>query len=259
MQQRHPIYSYWHRNPGSQGTNAGVPGGDRKIEYTRALINTYLASEVWPLIDISSGIVIKASVNVARNGVETGWDLQNTAGPVTGTLAPYNDGTSDYGDLYSASLASLWNGDEGSVFGWFKADGAIWTDGVARVLAILLVDTNNFMIISRTTTNNQLDFRWVAGGSMQQVLTTFSSSDWFSVGMSRSKSGNEMKTFINGAQVGTTQAGAVAWVGSLSATGCYLMSRDTLTRRWKGWAAYFAIKCGAIWTPSDFASMHAAT
>ena len=226
----------------------GASGSTGVLTYANTLINTYGASEVWPLVDISSGTTINAFVNTARNGTLTGWDLQNTAGPVTGTLAPLSD-TTDSGDIQTASHTSLFDGDTGSLFIWAKATD--WTAG-ARVLFWMSVDGSTYVLLFRNGSN--LVFHHRVGGTLK-VITVASGdpTDWFSVGMSWDTSGGgELKAYQDGVQVGTTQTGLGTWSGSLAVTRIGTDGSNV----WAGHMAYPCARYGNIWTAANMSGMH---
>lgn len=234
--------------------------------YATILQEDYGADEVWPLVDIASGTTIHAHVNGNRDGTIGGigasphWDLQNAAGPVSGTLAPYSDGANDYGDMYSSNgndgLADIFDGNEGSFFIFYKPDAAALTDGLAHTVLRFVQSGANYFRIRKTATDNQFEFRRVANGVSKQVFPGHSSSEWASMGMSWSVSGDEQRAFINGSQVGATLTGLDTFGGVLSSNETLIgAATKTPSEVWLGHLAYFAIKIGGIWTPTQFQGM----
>lgn len=214
------------------------------------------ASEAFPLVDIASGTTILAYVNSARNGALTGWDLQNTAGPVSGTLAPYSDGTNDYGNVLTSGggvgLADIFNGNLGSVFMWGKSG---W-NGISSYLLVLHVNNNN-RLIALHNASNVLQFRHTGGGtSKTETHDPGAPSGWFSWGASWDTSGaGEMKTYYNGAQIGGTQTGLGVFSGTLTLALIGALS-TTPTNVWDGHLAYYFFRFGAKWSAADFADLH---
>lgn len=136
------------------------------------------------------------------------------------TAASY-DGTTSFDNIYSAALNADFNNQEGTVAAWAKMSAAgVWTDGTQRSVVRLGADNNNFVIIDRSTTNNELRFRYTAGGTAIAVATTAfgGSLAWLSLACTWSKSGDAFKAYVNGLQVGTTQTGLGVWAGALGAT-----------------------------------------
>jgi hypothetical protein len=242
-----------------------LPVGGPARTYAQILVEDFGASEVWPLVNIASGTTIPAFVNSARNGVLSGWALQNTPGPVPGTLAPFSDGTNDFGNIYSTGggvgFADIFNGNIGAAFMWLKAAGAgVWSDGLARRGINWTVNTSNRILIQKPGTANTIQAFHFGGGVNKNVAHTISTTDWFSVGLSwNTGGGGELKVFVDGAQVGTTQTGLGAFTGTLGSTSTLIGSQEVAPSLvWHGWLGYAASRNGSIWTPTNFADMHAA-
>jgi hypothetical protein len=233
-----------------------------KTPYSSILINTYGASEVWPLVDIASGTIITAKANAARNGALAGWDLRNAAGPVTGTLAPYFDGAdgSDYGDLDTVSHRSVFNGGIGSVvISGRVSNAADWSDGATRHLFVYKVDNSNWIYAIKHGTLG-MRFVFVIGGVTKVVTIGVLDTSWFQVGASwkDSANGNEAKVFANGSQSGATQTGFGAWAGTPTILSLASGTDNSSQNVWKGWLANHAVKFGSIWSPTDYANMYTA-
>lgn len=235
-----------------------MPGVISSVPYSSILINTYGASEVWPLVDIASGTTITAKVNTARNGTLAGWDLQNAAGPVPGTLAPFSDGTTtDSGNIFTTSLAGIFNGNVGSVFAWYRvANAGVWTDSTNRLGFVAQVNSTNLVRLLRDVASNTLRLERRGGGTVAVTDTSIGGSTaWFSLGLSWDTGGSaELKAFINGSQVGSTATGIGTFTGTI--VSAVIGASTTLTANWHGWLAYTAVRFGSIWTPTQFANMH---
>lgn len=243
-----------------RGLMGGGGGSCPDFDYEDVLINTYGADEVWPLVDIASGTTITAAVASARNGTLSGWDLKNAAGPFPCTFAPYSNDNADYGDIYSASLSGIFNGDVGSLFCWLKL--STWTDGLTQYILLLQVDANNYFYVRKSSTNNRITISRTGSGSALNVnVNSLSYTDWFSLGLSWDVNAGvdgEMKVFVQGAQSGSTSTGLGAFVGSLSSALTLVGSANKAALPLKGWIAYPAVNFGSAWTPTQFAEMHAA-
>lgn len=231
-------------------------GGSRS--YATILRDDYGADEVWPLVDITSGTTIPAFVNSNRDGVLSGWDLQNTAGPVLGTFAPYSDGITDYGNIATSSLSTAWTPKIGSVFVWAKvADATVWTDNTFRMIVSLYSVPSQRIEIYKANTPNVVE-AIVAISSTTTTAIPTTTTDWFSIGASWQdvSTGNLARVYFNGVQVGGDISGFGAGIGTLQ-TSATIGARST-TLSWKGWLSYTSLNLGGVWTPSDFAAMHAA-
>lgn len=183
----------------------------------------------WPMSELSGSVATDYSGR-GNHGAYTGVTL-GQPGIGDGRTCPLFDGTNDFNNIYSAALASDFNASEGSLWGWMKVGAAgVWTDGTIDSLATLVVDGNNRIEIFKTATNNQLQFRYRAGGTSKDVTSTAlnGSIAFFHIAITWSVAADQMKAYINGAQVGTTQTGLGTWAGSLAAASTLLGAGGTL-------------------------------
>jgi hypothetical protein len=213
------------------------------VDFADTLVNVYGASEVWKLTDIVSGTTIPAHVDPARNGVLTGWDLQNTASPVVGDagLAPYSDGTNDYGNIQSANLASLFNGAIGSLSIFGKVvNAAVWTNGVnGRLLNLEVNGNNRVSLLKAASPNNRLTWAYIAGGTVRSaVFDSGATTDWFNFTFTWNKfSADRVRAYFNGVQQGADVTGLGTWAGAL-ATSLIGAFTTTPTQVFNGWSCY---------------------
>jgi hypothetical protein len=223
------------------------------------------ATEIWPLLDMVSGTTIPAYINSARNGVESGWDLQNAASPIYGDTrsAPYSDGGTDFGNIFTSSLSSVYNGSIGSMLIFAKVDAAAWTDGTQRcIMRFLSAGTApiTFTGLYKSATNNSLMFQYTTNGGGSTFTSAVSLSTWFCVGMSwkDASNGAEFRGFLNGAQIGSTVTVTTsnAKVGLSTTNTCIGAANTAGAQSHKGHLAMAAVKYGSVWTPSDFAEFY---
>jgi len=219
--------------------------------YAEILADDYGVSEVWPLVDIASGTAINAFVDTDRNGILTGWDLQNAAGPVAGTLAPYSDGVNDFGNVLSTALISAFNG---SVFSGILFTQALnWA--VSGTMLKLQVDGNNYIVISNIATNRLL-LRYVAGGNIKQYLQINDSNLWRMYSWSVDSGADSCEFFVNGLSVASFSG-----LGAFSSSDLTLaiVGAETLgpSAIFNGNMAYLGLKFGAALTPTEHAGIWA--
>jgi hypothetical protein len=230
--------------------------------YAQILVDDYGAAEVWPLVNIASGTTITAYVNAARNGTLTGWGLQNAAGPVPGTLAPYTDGVGDLGDVLTSGggvgLVDIFNGATGAVFGWVKKPA--W-DATSRTMFYVRNAPNTSAIFIRElNATGFMRFEYVAGGTGETIQQSgLSTTDWFSWALTwdiSAGASGEVKAHINGSQIGSTATTLGTWAGPI--TSAYIGAVAAGTFLHLGHMAYYAIKAGSVWSGAEIAAMHAA-
>src|SRR5690606_8143655 len=133
----------------------------------------------WQLNELEGSVALDSSEN-ERHGVYTGVALDSAdgAGVTMGRAGLWD--TTDFCNIYSASLASAFNPSEGTAAIWFKVSAAgVWTDATFRRLFHLRVDVGNVVRIERATTNNRLTVAYVAGGTSKQGnIEGQSATDW---------------------------------------------------------------------------------
>jgi hypothetical protein len=131
------------------------------------------------------------------------------------------DGALDAINIYDATFASNFSFNEGFLLVWLKvASAGVWTDGASRTILSIRRDGNNRILISKTATNNTVNFLRVANGTSQSFNAAgFTETGWLAIALSYSVLGNALMGFKNGSQVGTTQTGLVNAAGTgLSST-----------------------------------------
>jgi hypothetical protein len=107
----------------------------------------------------------------------------------------------------------------GTIEFWFRAESDFWEDGLSNVLFNTRVDTNNRIRINNPTSDD-LKLNHRAGGTpsvgIQSDISDGWSTEWHHIVLTWSVSTDELKVFIDGAQLGTTQTGLGTWAGTLT-------------------------------------------
>ena len=224
--------------------------------YRRVLATRPIA--YWPQWEGAGAVAYDLSGN-ARNGAYTGVDL-GQVGIGDGRVCPWYDGANDYNNVYSAGLAGAFNGAEGSVMVWARVNAAaVWTDGAIRRALHLQADGTNRIYLARSSTNNQFDLVYIAGGTTKQVnMAGLSTVGWMCLALTWNLAAGvngEMKAYAQGAQVGTTQTALGTWAGALAATLCCIGATSTTpTNVWQGWVAHACIWDRAL-APAEVLSL----
>lgn len=244
------------RSPGM-----GVERAGGTLPYYMKLKNTQPTSLIQYLRAIeTAGATAVDSSPEANNGAYsgTGLVLANALGPhADGNNAPYFDGANSRINLDSVPFRSDFNGQELTISAWVKVSAAgDWTDSAYRSVCILLVDANNYLQITKNNTNNALRFFYKAGGTSKDVTGAYGGqTTWIHVCMTVSRTAGEMKAYVNGVQVGTTQAIATNWAGALPGTRSNIGCNTGVTNEvWKGWIADVAIWKTAL-TPTEVGTL----
>ena len=177
------------------------------------------AIAIWPINEISGtaigDITGKGHPAVAKNLVLGSAGFDGRCGYIDGTAVI---------NLYSAKLAADFSNSSGTFTILFRAaDAAVWVDGVGRTLAVLYLDTNNYVWITKSTSNNAISMDYKANG----VLTPFVASkvhgvDWFRLTMTWDN--GTVAAYVNGMLMGPKVSGLSPLVGALNASYCSIGS-----------------------------------
>lgn len=215
----------------------------RRGGYSNKVLSTQRSALLayWPLSEASGTTITDLSGN-GRNGTYTGVDLGQT-GIGDGRTAPYFDGVNDYGNVYSAALASGFNKDEGTAALWVKVNSAgIWSDGADHMALAITNDAVDSYLWIKKTAPATLSFTYRGGATIKTVTVGSQSSvGWLHLAMTWSKAADQMKVYINGVQGGSTQTGLGTWTGVLNSSRCVIGARLTTGDVWNGTIAHTAI------------------
>lgn len=172
----------------------------------------------WPMAETSGTTIVDESGN-GRNGTYSNVTL-GAAGMGDGRTAVSFNGTTSVGNVYSASLAAAFNGQEGSFSQWCRVSGAgVWTDGLIRRSLYFLSDSSNRVGMLKPVANNEIDCLYVAGGTAEGAgKTSFSPTGWFHLGLTWSKTADQMIFYVNGVAITPVSTGLGTFAGALSTT-----------------------------------------
>jgi len=224
-----------------------------KPDLKEVILNTRPADLIgyWPL-DEQRNNRAHDYAGQRRNGTHVGVDLAKP-GVGDGRTAPYYDGATDYTNIYSASLAAAFNGNEGTLGIFARVAGAgVWTDGTQRSLATLRVDANNQIYVFRSPTNNRIDLRRVGGGTAKVVsLSGLRAVGWMLYTLTWSVRVDAVRAYLNGQQRESTLTSIGTWVGALNSTLTNVGAFDTTpTFVWFGYLAHGFVYRSAL-SPSE--------
>lgn len=228
--------------------------------YAEQLVDDYGASEVWPLVDIASGTTITAHMSSDRDGTLSGFDLQNDAGPagVSDSLLPYLDGN-DYGDIFTSSLASLFDSSAGGVFVIGKVPSAAWTDGAQRRIIQFSGSSGNEIFVYKNTTSNQLVVWYRTQSALEisaaNLTIDTSTTDYWSLALTWDVSNDESIVYWNGEQIHVAGA-STAFAGAITAA--YIGASSTSPGTpWIGNVGWPTLWAGTVPAKKTIADMHA--
>jgi len=215
-----------------------------KTPYYQKVLRTqrdYLLA-YWMQAEPSGSVALDTSGN-SRTGAYTGVDL-GQAGIGDGKTCPWFDGVNDYNNVYSTSLRDAFNGAEGSVACWAKVNSAaVWTDGVERFIVRFRTDGASNVLIEKNAINNQIQWEYRAADTVQsRVSTVYNLNTWLHLALTWSKSGDVVRAYGNGEQVGADMTGLGIWAGELlgwaSLIGAFVTTPGAV---WHGWLAHVPV------------------
>ena len=219
-------------------------GGGRS--YTQKVLGTATANLIayWPLGETSGGTADNAEGTAARDGAYSNVTLGATGIGDGNTAATFN-GTTSFVDIFSASIQSAFNNQEGTAAMWVQVTAAgVWTDGSFRRVLGLRVSGSNEVFIHKSSTNNQMQVGYVAGGTTKSVAFAVGPTlTWHHIAITWSKSVDQVIVYLDGAQTGTTQTGLGVWVGSIANGLTNIGCRNNVVpdQLWSGTSAHTAI------------------
>ena len=208
-----------------------------------AKVLSYSPIAYWPLWE-AAGSAAVCQVNALQNGAYTGVTLGQT-GIGDGKTCPLFDGNNDFVDIHTATLASAFNGLEGTLMIWAKS--ASWAAGGFRAMALLYADARNYVEIIKSASST-VQFIYEADNVRCLVeISSHAPATFQCYIVTWSDSANEMKAYLAGSQTGTTQS-PDTWVGSLVGTwtniGCTTNAVPNAV--WDGHLAHCAIWDSAL-------------
>jgi len=231
-------------------TNATGSGSATSASYTLTYTQKVIALSpiaYWPMAEPSGTTITDESGN-GRNGTYTNVTLGATGIGDGRTAATFNGSTSK-ANVYSASFAGAWNGDEFTLSMWVIVRAAsVWSDAAFRNMMRFNVDANNTFFIQKRSAANTLQFNRVGAANNVNIQQGgFGSTAWMHVAVTCSKAATELKAYVNAVQIGATGSPTGAWTGALSATetviGCF---NTTPAQVWDGSIAHVAIFNSAL-------------
>lgn len=194
----------------------------------------------WPL-DEPVGSTVAHDLSWRRhNGVYVATTL-GREGIGDGRTCAQFDGSTSYVNIYSAALASAFNGARGTLITWMRISAAGVWPGTARRGTILRTDANNRVLTGKAVGNLSWAYIANAASSVATLITT--RMDWFCETVTWSASDGVARFYLDGNPY-SRSANPCAWVGALNAAFCCIgAGQTTPIEVWSGWLAH-----SALWT-----------
>lgn len=202
-----------------------VVAGSLKSAYTNKIVGLGPIG-YWPQAESSGTTIVDESGN-ARNGIYSNVTLGAVGIGDGRTAASYN-GTTSYGNIYTAGLAAAFNGSELSILLWFQMSGSgVWTDGLTRRCIYVAADASNYVRMFKGSINNNFQWTYNAGGTVKGASTSMSPTTWQHVAITVSKANDRMRAYLNGTSIATL-TGLGVWAGTPASTTCVIGATTTV-------------------------------
>jgi len=227
----------------------GVPlssiGGGTRATYVSKVLGTGPIA-YWPLWE-TSGTVAQCLINPLQNGTYSSdvatWPPGTGIGD--GNSAPFFDGTNDFVNIYSATLAGVFSGTTGSIMSWARvANAGVWTDGLFHRIFTVGANANNMMGCFKRDLNNQVMFQYHANAVNQTIVQLDNTSTGWTCWIQTwdQPGANQWWGYRDGTVYGASPVGGLGvWVGPLANTFCYIGQYSGGVTRWHGWESNVAI------------------
>lgn len=173
----------------------------------------------WPLSDSVGTTAAESIANFTiAYGGGTGVTY-GTTGIGDGLTAVTFNGIDTYIQIGKVGFtATYWDGNTGSALLWAKIDNLARWDDVSTHRWLFHIrapsDGTYYLTFGKSNASAKLlSWRRRTGGLIAEVLVSnFTSTDWFCMGMTWSLTGG-IRAFLNGAYVGTSSLGITDWLG----------------------------------------------
>jgi hypothetical protein len=170
----------------------------------------------WPLNETSGTTADNYEGTAARDGTYSSdvSSIGTTTGIGDGNTAPNLDGTNDYIDVVTVSLQSAFDPNDGTISLWTKLASGTWTDSSVDHWFTVHISSSNQIWIRKTNTNNQYQYYHEGNNTPIFEGVTGASTAWRHYCMVWSVSGDYLKLYVDGSQVGATQTGLDTFSGT---------------------------------------------
>jgi hypothetical protein len=209
--------------------------------YYRRILNLFPVA-YWPLNEASGSTM--TDIRNGYNGVYTNVTL-GQPGIGDGLTSALFNGTSSKAEITGTNLTALaaaFNKDEFTIMAWVRvANAGVWSDATQRRILYFgfsIDEANNHFYLRKNTTTNQVRCGRASATHRAIDYTTSGPTDWFHLAMRSSLSGDAIRLYFNGLEVGTPGTGLTAISGSIAKAHFAMTDAAYL---WSGYLAHIAL------------------
>jgi hypothetical protein len=240
-----------------------LPGGDPA--YSERVLALYPESliQYLPLSEASGPQATDLSGNARHGTYSAAGVTYSEPGIGDGNTAVKFSGADTHVAIGSTTIGAAWNGDKFSMVAWGRVDDAArWADAASyRYLTHLrAADATYYVVMGKSTTPNQLEWRRRTGGPIVSITHTYAPSgtlDWFCMGMTFDIATPRLRCYLDGALISeSTSVNLTAWGANPPTGGATVLMAGSITlQEWIGWGANSAIWAGVELTAEEMASI----
>lgn len=230
---------------------------DHSAFYSARVLSVRPASHVayWPLSE-RAVMPVWNYLDVAANGVLVN-GTRGLPGIGDGNFAYQFNGTNSVLNFYSAAFASAFNGAAGTLALWFRFDPAAIFPPIATKSLLWLGSSFGNRVTLLVDTAGRLAFYYIAGNILKSVVSAvLTAGAWYLAMLTYDGVANQMRAFLQGAQVGATQVALGTWLGAPVSTMCAVGATSPTGPAWfPGSVAHLSVWNAAL-TPAEVASLY---
>lgn len=225
-------------------------------DYYKNILNMHRGDLIgfWRLNEKSGGTAVDSSPR-GNDSTYNGATLANAPGPDK-VHVPYFSGSDTNVNIRTSTntFDIDWNGNLFSMIAWGKVDGAErWSDTSTYryLIHIRATDTAYYVVMGKSTTANQIEWRRRGGGAIVNTTYTFATSGpttWFCMGMTHDQSVPVLNYYFYDKSLGfvvltpSNSTGLTDWGNNPPIEGVTLLGAGSLTlQEWIGWLGPCAV------------------
>lgn len=197
-----------------------LTSADEYIAKLKSIQNANLV-DLWALNDNPANAPVALDqVSPARNASFGNAPALQAVRFVDGVnFEPYLNGAFQFVQVPTAPFDAVFNRSEGSILIWAYIDQSALDDSNYHLLFELAVDGLNFVWVGKGNAPNQFAWTWNGSAVQRQViLNGVMRSGWVPLVITWSATGNRVRGYYNGVQVGADQLFSAWGVGALTLT-----------------------------------------
>lgn len=193
----------WKHGPLVDGTFPDASYTQRLINYKRDGLIQYL------ILNDPSGTTAQDFTTNNNDGVYSGVGLSQTGIGDGENASSFDGATPDFVNLYSAGLEGDFLSSQGSVHLWVFLSTVTWAAATQMRFWHMRAAADQFLYLEKSNAAGHVNFTFDSSGTgggniLSSNHTSGSQSGWMAIGASWDVANDELKLYVDGAEIGTT-------------------------------------------------------